>query len=308
MLSSLVAKIKRSPQKIKREIYRIPILKDKQDKTYQKLLQQHAPFIPKLNNEDNLILETLQKNGTCVVPISSLKIASTNSMLEVAANLVNRLKSMPPQVSQNDYRIDLIKSQLIKHPEIFMWGLEEKLLNIIESYIGLPVIYQGLTMNRDIANGKKVGIRRWHLDWEDRRMIKIIIYLNDVDTDGGPYEYIPQNLTLRGIESLKYDNVGFVSDEEMDKAIPRYNWQTCVGQAGTVVITDTSNVFHRAKPTVKNDRFTISLCYTSVQPNVLLKSSPIAQEHWQVITSRITQRQRSCLYIPAMPISQKKKN
>ena len=283
-------------KKIKREIYRLPILKAKQDQAYQELLKQHAPFTPKLNDEDTVILKSLQENGTCVIPISNLKIASTDSLLKVAANLVDELKSMTPQISQNDYGIEFTKSQLIKYPEIFLWGLEEKLLDIIENYIGLPVIYQGLSMRRDIANGRKVGVRQWHLDWEDRRMIKIIIYLNDVDTDGGPYEYISRHLTLEGIENLKYYNLGFVSDEEMDEAIPRSDWQTCLGQAGTVVITDTSNVFHRAKPAIKDDRFAITLCYTSMQPYVIWKGSSISQEHWQAIDSRITQRQKACLY------------
>ena len=302
MFNSPVTRIKRLPQKIKREIYKIPNLKARQEQAYQELLKQHAPFIPKLNDEDAILLKTLQENGTCVVPINNFKIASTDSMLKVAATLVNKLKLMTPQIGSNNYRIDLTKSQLIKYPEIFLWGLEEKLLDLIENYIGLPVIYQGLTMHRDIANGQKTHIRQWHLDWEDRRMIKIIIYLNDVDTDGGPYEYISQNLTLRGITNLKYYNLGFISDEEMDRAIPRSSWQTRVGQAGTVIITDTSNVFHRAKPAVKNDRFAITLCYTSMQPYVTWKSSPISKQHWQLIDSRINQRQRGCINLKSIKV------
>lgn len=300
MLSYPLARIKRLPKKIKREVYKIPILKAKQDKAYQELLKNHAPFLPKLNDEDTFILKTLQNKGTCVIPMGDLKLASTNSMLGVAATLVERLKSMRFPTGRNDCRIDLRKSQLIEYPEIFLWGLEEKLLDLIENYIGLPVIYQGLTMSKEIANGRKVHIRQWHLDWEDRRMLKIIIYLNDVNTDGGPYEYIPPNLTARGIESLKYYNLGFISDEEMNQAIPRSNWQTCLGKASTVVITDTSNVFHRVKPAIKNDRFTITLCYTSRQPNVNWKSRPISLEHWQAIDNRINQRQRSCLNIPSI--------
>lgn len=295
MLNFIVTRIKRSPQKIRREIGKIPIIKAQQDKAYQKLLKQHAALLPKLNHEETIILKTLKEEGTCIIPINNLKIAATNSMLKVAGNLIDQLKSMSSQMCHNDYSIEFTKSQLIKYPEIFLWGLEKKLLDIIENYIGLPVIYQGLVMRRDIANGRKAGVRQWHLDWEDRRMIKIIIYLNDVDTDGGPYEYISRHLTLKGMKSLKYDNFGFVSDEAMEEAISRDNWQTCVGQAGTVVITDTSNVFHRAKPAIKDDRFAITLCYTSVEPYVIWKGSSISQEHWQAIDSRITQRQRSCL-------------
>ncbi len=88
MLSYPLARIKRLPKKIKREVYKIPILKTKQDKAYQELLKNHAPFLPKLNDEDTFILKSLQNKGTCVIPIGDLKLASTDSMLGVAATLV----------------------------------------------------------------------------------------------------------------------------------------------------------------------------------------------------------------------------
>ena len=299
MFARLAAKIKRSPKKIKREIDKLPILKDKQNKAYQKLLQEHAPLIPKLKEEDTLILEALRKNGTCVIPSANLKIASTDSLLEVGTTLSQELKAMTPEMGQGDYRIDFTKSKLVKHPEIFLWGLSEKLLDLVENYIGLPVIYQGLSLHRDLASTRKVDIRQWHLDWEDRRLVKIIVYLNDVDRDGGPYEYIDRQTTLKGITSLRYYNLGFVSDEKMAQAIPKANWQTCVGQAGTVIITDTSNVFHRAKPIVNNDRFAITFCYTSTKPYAIWDSGTVSQEHWQALDKRISQRQRSCLNIPS---------
>jgi len=45
---------------------------------------------------------------------------------------------------------------------------------------------------------------------EDRRMLKIIIYLNDVNLHGGLFEYIPKHLTSLTSQRFNYSS-GFVS-------------------------------------------------------------------------------------------------
>ena len=94
-------------------------------------------------------------------------------------------------------------------------------------------------MRRSLADGRYSGIRRWHLDWEDRRIIKIIIYLNDVNVGGGPYEYISRNITPEAIKKLNYYNLGYLSDAEMAAAVPKSLWTSCLAKKGSVVISYT---------------------------------------------------------------------
>ncbi|BAZ44958.1 hypothetical protein NIES4102_19750 [Chondrocystis sp. NIES-4102] len=96
-----------------------------------------------------------------------------------------------------------------------MWALESRLLNIVENYIGLPILYQYFALRRSIADGQYMGRRSWHLDMEDRRTIKIIIYLNDVNSEGGPYQYIPRKITKSAIKQLNYYNLGYISEEKI---------------------------------------------------------------------------------------------
>jgi len=63
-----------------------------------------------------------------------------------------------------------------------------------------------------------MGARQWHLDVEDR-MLKIIIYLNDVNLHGGPFEYIPKYSSSLLSQSLNYSS-GLLSDEVMKTVVP----------------------------------------------------------------------------------------
>ncbi|MEL6438356.1 MAG: 2OG-Fe(II) oxygenase [Cyanobacteria bacterium J06621_8] len=267
-----------------------------QEQGYQKALEDHSPFLPQLNHRDSEIVDTLHQEGVCVLPIESLDLPSTDSMMERAYLLADNLRNIP----DDDNKIESCevapeKEDLREFPEVLRWALEPRLLDIVENYIGLPIIYQGFGVRRSVADGKYSGVRRWHIDWEDRRTIKVIIYLNDVTSGGGPYEYIPRPLTEEAIEKLNYYNLGFISDEDMSQAIAQENWSTCFANKGTVVITDSSNVFHRAQPPTDTERFSITFCYTSYTPQVIWRSRKISRQEWELFDSSISQRQRDCL-------------
>ena len=173
------------------------------------------------------------------------------------------------------------------------WGLGERLLDIVENYVGLPVILNGVDLRRDIADAPITDARQWHLDIDDDRMIKVIVYLNNVGKTGGPYEYIPLLWTDRIIEALSYTS-GFVSDEAIAKIAPPPEWKTCAAKAGTIIITDPRSVFHRAKP-AKRNRYSITFGYTSQFPQVSLNEFKLSPAEWQRVTPSLSKRQLACL-------------
>ncbi len=113
----------------------------------------------------------------------------------------------------------------------------------------------------------------WHLDAEDRRMVKIIIYLNDVSQDNGPFEYIPKSDVSRLMELRIRSKIvpktakGIVglNDAEIEEFIPRSLWKSCPGSAGTVVFADPKAIFHHGKSR-KQSRSTLFFVYTSNNP------------------------------------------
>lgn len=290
-----IEKIKRVPNKIKRIILELGIFRVISDFLYQARIKKYGKSLPKIDLEDLKKVEFLHEEGVFITSLEELEIPSTFLVNASAKKLLPELLAFYNDESDNEnYVISLPLFKLMKYPEIFLWGLEEKLLNIIENYIGLPVLYHGAHFRREVANGKLIGVRQWHIDIEDHRMVRIIIYLNNVTLNGGPFEYISKSLSTSLRKTLQYTS-GFISDEIIKTFVPTSNWKPCLGGSGTVIFSDTGNIFHRAKPPVKVDRYSITYSYTSRRPITIFNKAVLTRDELLELSSKLSVRQRQCI-------------
>ena len=283
--------IRRIPNKLKRMFLHFPVVKTASELVYKKQIEKYANYLPEIPPKDSSLVDFLRHEGAFVTSLEALEIPSTSLLLASAEKLLPELLIF---FSNENHVISLPLFKLMKYPEIFMWGLEERLLNIIENYIGLPLLYHGAHFRREIANGKLIDVRQWHTDVEDHRMVRIIVYLNDVSLNGGPFEYISKNSTSLLRETLQYSS-GFVSDEIIKTLVPPSDWKPCTGRSGTVIFSDTRNVFHRAKPPVASDRFSITFSYTSRRPIKIFSEVILSRNELLEISSRLSKRQKQCI-------------
>ncbi len=291
----LIEKIKRIPNKIKRIILQFTVFKIFSELFHDQKVEKHFNSLPEVSSEDSTFIESLRQEGAFITSLQELEIPTTSQLIVGAEKLLPELLAFKSDKYSNvNDVISLPLFKLIKYPDIFIWGLEERLLNIIENYIGLPVLYHGTHFRREVANGKLIGVRQWHTDVEDHRMVRIIVYLNNVTLNGGPFEYISKSLTSSLRKTLRYTS-GFVSDEVMKTFVPTSDWKSCPGRSGTVIFTDTRNVFHRAKPPVQADRFSITFSYTSRQPIAIFNKVILTRDEFLEISSRLSIRQRQCI-------------
>jgi hypothetical protein len=125
-------------------------------------------------------------------------------------------------------------------------------------------------------------------------MVRIILYLNDVNLNGGPFEYISKHSTSLLCQILQYSS-GFVSDKIIKSLISTSDWKSCTGRYGTVIFSDTRNIFHRAKPPIAADRFSITFSYTSRRPIIMFNKVRFSKNQLLRISSRLSKRQSKCL-------------
>jgi hypothetical protein len=201
-----------------------------------------------------------------------------------------------PLEGQNAPRLPL--HRLMDFPEIYMWGLDRRLLDFIENYVGLPIRYHGADIRREVADGKVNDVRQWHIDAEDQRMFKIILYLNDVEVGGGPFQYLPRALTIETARRLHYGS-GFVTDEAMSAVLPPSEWIECLAKAHSAVMADTCKIFHRAQPPRTRDRYSITFSWTSTSAVKAYPTMPISDEAFSYIHAHTDERQRACLPVRA---------
>ena len=278
-----------------REISQIKVFRVPSELAYQSALKEYASNLPVISSLDFTIVDALRREGIFVTSLEKLGIPSTSRLLHGSQNISPKILTTSAS-SKTEYTIKATANQLMEYPDIFFWGLEERLLNIIENYLGLAVAYHGLYFRRDLANGIQRKSRLWHIDKEDRRMIKIIIYLNSVSDDGGPFEYIPKSLTSSVSRLLKY-NYGYIKHKTMEQVLPQSECKSCTGTAGTVIFTDPASIFHRGKIPVVSERMSIFFDYTSRQPKhpYYCKSSFSVNELLR-LSKMLSKRQKECIF------------
>jgi hypothetical protein len=237
--------------------------------SYKLALVKHRKNLPTLAATDHLIAETLKRQGVYITSLEDLGLPSTTQMLASANNYVKSMVN--PRDIHAGYKLPQIYT-VTDLPEFFTWGIEARLQNIIENYIGLPIAFHGVHLRKDFPNDQQLQTLLWHKDAEDRRIIKVIIYLNDVTEKHGPFEYL--SLPANFVERLNYYRVNYklwksnflgINDDNLMKIIPKSAWKYCPGKAGTVIFVDPRNVLHHG--TVRTEeRSTLFFVYTSNSP------------------------------------------
>ncbi|MEH2001566.1 MAG: phytanoyl-CoA dioxygenase [Nostoc sp.] len=230
---------------------------------------QHSRNLPALEGSDRHILNALKKDGVYVTTLADLGLNSSSELLKAAYHELSQMEN--PNNDHLDEKLPQIYT-VTGLPEFYAWGIEKRLVNIIENYIGLPIAFHGVHLRKDLKNKHQFGTLLWHSDAEDRRIIKIIIYLNDVEEKTGPFEYIPRSLTslfswnyFRLYYKLWKSGYTGIDDEQVKPVIPKSAWKSCPGPAGTVILVDTKNTLHHG--TVRTeDRSALFLCYTTNPP------------------------------------------
>jgi hypothetical protein len=116
-----------------------------------------------------------------------------------------------------------------------------------------------------------IASQNWHRDGEDRQVLKIFIYLNDVDEETGPFMYVKES-----IKGLKYGKLfpqrppeGSYPNESVDKAVSPEDIKLCLGKAGTVIFCDTTGL-HRGGYAFSKERTMFTASYQASSSVALL--------------------------------------
>jgi hypothetical protein len=244
------------------------------DARYNRLRHAHQRAVPMLAGLDQQISRGLERDGIFATSLAALAIPEAEHVLETARGLaIGYAATARSRAARGDKFIMIPPMATLLQPLLFAWGVQERLLNIVEAYLGLPPAYDGMAIVYTVADGKEEAAREWHRDREDLRMVKIAIYLNDVDIDGGPFE-----LDTRCEQAI----------DKPDAASVR----TCLGKAGTVIFADTARCLHRGRPP-DQDRAAIFYSYFSQRPRrpFFCERSGLTRAQVVALTAGFTPRQ-----------------
>src|SRR3954465_15224629 len=75
-------------------------------------------------------------------------------------------------------------------------GISDRVLDVVNSYFGMwsKLTYVDLWYTPPAQEGvTRVSSQRWHRDYNDAHLVKIFIYLADVDEETGPLDFVPSS-------------------------------------------------------------------------------------------------------------------
>jgi hypothetical protein len=235
---------------------------------YQAYLRQHEAHKPPLTHTDRTVVEQLNDTGRSITHLDELGIPGQASFWLAGSQLFTTLAAITGS-DQHEFQTVPDFSLLKAHRQVFQWGVSERLLAIAENYIGLPIAYDTCLCNISLNNGLETATRRWHLDCEDRCVLKVIIYFNDVVAGGGPFQFLDLASSTQLLAAVGYHRT-FLNSQALDQRLQSMAStaapQTCTGPAGTVIFVDTAKLYHRGQPPVHQARQAITFGYYSRRP------------------------------------------
>lgn len=289
---SVTSPLGRLANRVKREMLtHLTPLRWAADGRHEERRRTWAPHLPALDPDQAALVSTLHRDGVRVGPLDELAIPGTDALQRALEQVAGPLAALPPAGAST---VRPTVDELLADLSLWHWGLQDRLLDIVENYLGVPARYYGADVRREIANDQTVGVRQWHRDAEDRRTVKILIWLNDVDDQGGPYAYIPMVESLYAVERLHYV-AGFVDDSKVLRLVAPGSVTMATGPRWTTVVADNCRLLHRATPPVARDRLSVTFTWSSRTPMKTEQAPDFTAEHLRRIRSGLSERQLACL-------------
>ncbi len=143
-----------------------------------------------------------------------------------------------------------------------------RLLDIANEYLQLwsKLEYIDLWYSLPVGeSAERKASQIWHRDFDDSHLLKVFLYLSDVDERSGPFEYVPGSHPegkLAGVHPWAPMGVGRISDKELAKFVEVGDVRTFTAPKGTLIFCNTSGL-HRGGFAEANPRVLAAVTYCS---------------------------------------------
>jgi hypothetical protein len=143
-----------------------------------------------------------------------------------------------------------------------------RMLDIANSYLGLwtKLEYVDVWYSRPQPDeADRISSQRWHRDFNDRRLVKVFLYLVDVDEGTGPFQYVPGSAPggPRG-DLWPWRPLGenYPPEDELERQIAAEGARVFTGPKGTLLFCNTAG-FHRGGFATAKPRVLATATYSS---------------------------------------------
>ncbi len=191
--------------------------------------------------------------------LSSFSTTDLDSYKKIPQDLI----SQGPKFYRNITDNIRIRNPFLAIPEIFEIATDDRIISVVQDYYGVLPAITYVKLVRNFANNiPQFNSQFWHIDTVACKMLKVFIYLNDVDDLTGPTCFVKSSHKEK-IKRHMWKSASTYGDLTDDSVIKKFGKDSIIkniGKKGSVFFVDTSGI-HKALKPVKSDRSVLILNY-----------------------------------------------
>lgn len=239
-------------------------------------------FNERLGQAESEIVDRLNEDGIAISSIDSLPdlkddfdnlCTATDTLIDEKIESISELRRNAgddDQIGSKTFNLEMLGSQLVFEPQsnFARFALNQVLVDIANRYFHMCAKLRYYNVWLTAASRSKARESQlWHFDREDNYILKVFLYLDDVDEGSGPFTYAPGTHRKGRHKAIKPQNfieggVMRTTDEQMSAVYPKEKWNICTGKKGTIIFADTRG-YHKGGEARTRDRLMFTCMYTS---------------------------------------------
>jgi hypothetical protein len=233
-----------------------------------------------LEGEAARVLHDLNRDGIAITTADAL-FGADRAYADLAAEVERLEREQAPQLeairnangSGRAVEKSFLHELLGPRPELdpttpcARFALNQRILRIANAYFGMYTRLRTYNVwHTFVSSTDAKQSQLWHRDREDLLILKVFVYLNDVDDGAGPFTYAPGTHKKGPIQTLppSFDEQGVrrSTDEQMATVVPASRWIKAVGPRASIIFADTHG-YHKGGLCRERDRIMYHCMFTS---------------------------------------------
>jgi hypothetical protein len=239
-------------------------------------------FNERLGDAETEIVKRLNEDGIAISSVDSLPslegefeglCSAADRLIDEKMESISKLRRSADddeQIGSKTFNLEMLGSQLLFDPKstFARFALNRTFVSIANRYFQMCAKLRYYNVWLTAASRSKARESQlWHFDREDNYILKVFLYLDDVDEGSGPFTYAPgthgkgRHRTIKP-EYFMEGGVMRTTDDQMAAAYPRDKWKVGTGKKGTIIFADTRG-YHKGGEARTKDRLMFTCMYTS---------------------------------------------
>lgn len=232
-----------------------------------------------LSAEASQVLTDLNRDGVAITSVEALLgesacyeelCAAIGCLQGVLSEQITTARVGASSAGKKTFILEYLGNNPVLDPDgiYARFALQDSILQIANAYLGMYTRLRYFNVWHTFPTEAQARESQlWHRDREDRYILKMFLYMSDVDDGAGPLTYAAGShakgrMRREPAYFLESDGVKRTDDAQMAEVSPPENWVKATGRRGTIVFADTHG-YHKGGLARERDRLMYLCMFTS---------------------------------------------